>query len=70
MFFNNIKWVSAEWGSTVFHFSSKMQERTVLFTFTSMAKPLSKLHVSNNRSKTDYDPQDIPLHYRMVNKIG
>ena len=36
----------------------------------SLAKPLSKVHVSNNRSNTDYDPQDIPLHSRMVNKIG
>ena len=35
-----------------------------------LAKPLSKVHVSNNRSNTDYDPQDIPLHSRMVNKIG
>ena len=35
-----------------------------------LAKPLSKVHVSNNRSNTDYDPQDILLHYRMINKIG
>ena len=35
-----------------------------------LAKPLSKVYVSNNRSNTDYDPQDIPLHSRMVNKIG
>ena len=28
------------------------------------------MHVSNNGSNTDYDPQDIPLHWRMVNKIG
>ena len=34
-----------------------------------LAKP-SKVHVSNNRSNTDYDPQDIPLHSRMVNKNG
>ena len=27
-----------------------------------LAKPLSKVHVSNNRSNTDYYPQDIPLH--------
>ena len=32
-----------------------------------LAKPLSKVHVSNNRSNTDYDP---PLHSRLVNKIG
>ena len=32
------------------------------------AKPLSKVHVSN-KSNTDYDPRDIPLHSRMVNKI-
>ena len=35
-----------------------------------LAKPLSFVHVSNNRSNTDCDPQDIPLHSRMVNKIG
>ena len=35
-----------------------------------LAKALSKVHVSNNRSNTDYDPQDILLHSRMVNKIG
>ena len=34
------------------------------------AKPLSKVHVSNNRSNTDYDPQEILLHHRMINKIG
>ena len=34
------------------------------------AKLLSKVHVSNNRSNTDYDRQDLPLHSRMVNKIG
>ena len=36
-----------------------MQERPVFFTFTVMAKPLSKVHVSNSRSNTDYDPKDI-----------
>ena len=35
-----------------------------------LAKPLSNVHVSKNRSNTDCDPQDIPLHSRMVNKIG
>ena len=35
-----------------------------------LAKSLSRVHVSNNRSNTDYYPQDIPLHSRMVNKIG
>ena len=35
-----------------------------------LAKTLSKVHVSNNRSNTDYDPQDILFHSRMVNKIG
>ena len=35
-----------------------------------LAKPLRKVHVSNNRSNTDYDPQDISLHSRMVNKSG
>ena len=36
-----------------------------------LAKPLRKVHdVSNNRSNTDYDPQDIPLPSRMVNKSG
>ena len=35
-----------------------------------LAKPLSKVYVSNNSSNTDYDPQDIPLHSRMVTKIG
>ena len=35
-----------------------------------LAKPLSKVHVTNNRSNTDYDPQNILLHYRMINKIG
>ena len=29
-----------------------------------------RVHVSNNRSNTDYDRQDLPLHSRMVNKIG
>ena len=27
-----------------------------------LAKSLSRVHVSNNRSNTDYYPQDIPLH--------
>ena len=31
-----------------------------------LAKPLRKVHVSNNRSNTEHDP----LHSRMVNKIG
>ena len=31
---------------------------------------LSKVHVSNNRSNTDYDPQDILLHCKIVNKTG
>ena len=31
-----------------------------------LAKPLSKVHVCNNRSNTDYDPQDILSHSRMV----
>ena len=35
-----------------------------------LAKPLSKVHVSNNRSNTDYDPQDILLHCIIVNKVG
>ena len=35
-----------------------------------LAKPLSKVHVCNNRSNIDYYPQDILLHSRMVNKIG
>ena len=34
------------------------------------AEPPSKVHVSKNGSNTDYDPQDILLHRRMVNKIG
>ena len=35
-----------------------------------LAEPLSKVHVSNNRSNTDYDLQDILLHYWMISKIG
>ena len=35
-----------------------------------MGKPLSKVHVSKNGLNTDFDPQDILLHCRMVNKIG
>ena len=35
-----------------------------------LSKALSKVHVSNNRSNTDYYPQDIPLHSRVVHKIG
>ena len=35
-----------------------------------LPKPPSKVHLSNNRSNTDYYPQDIPLHSRMVNKTG
>ena len=35
-----------------------------------LAKLLSKVHVSNNRSNTDYDPQNILLYYRMINKSG
>ena len=38
--------------------------------YVCLAKPLSKVHESNNRSNTDYDPQDIPSHSRMVNQIG
>ena len=30
-----------------------------------LAKLLSKVRVSNSRSNTDYDSQDILLHYRM-----
>ena len=48
------------YNSLLFHFSSKMQERAVFF-YIYLAKPLSKVHVSNNRSNTDYDPQDIAL---------
>ena len=33
-----------------------------------LAKPLGKVHVCNKRSNSDYDPQDILLHSRMVNK--
>ena len=33
-----------------------------------LAKPVSKVYVSNNRSNTDSYPQDIHLHSRMVNK--
>ena len=36
------------------------------------AKPLRKVHISNtnnNGSNTDYDPQEIRLHCRIVNKI-
>ena len=35
-----------------------------------LAKPLSKVHVSKNRSNTDYNPQDNLLHHRMINTIG
>ena len=35
-----------------------------------LAKPLSKGHVSNNRSSTDYYPQKILLHHRMINNSG
>ena len=35
-----------------------------------LAKPLSKVHVCNNRLNIDYYPQDILLHSRMINKIG
>ena len=45
-------------------------ERAYCTFYIYLAKPLRKVHVSNNRSDTDYDPQDIPLHSRMVNKIG
>ena len=58
------------YNSLLFHFSLKMQERTVLFTFTWLNLKLSKVHVSNNRSNTDYDPQDILLYNKMINKIG
>ena len=35
-----------------------------------LPKPLHKVHVSNSRSNTDYDPRDILLHCRMVNKLA
>ena len=35
-----------------------------------LAKPLSQVRVSKNKSNTDYDPQDILLQYRMINKTG
>ena len=38
-------------------------------SYLAVAKPLSKVHVSNNGSHADYDPQDILLHHRMVKKI-
>ena len=47
-----------------------MQERTFYIYLAKPLKPLKKVHVINNRSNTDYDPQDILLHYRMINKIG
>ena len=50
--------------------SQLVLERAYCTLYIDLAKPLSKLHASNNRSNTDYDPQDIPLHSRMVNKIG
>ena len=31
---------------------------------------LIKVHVSDSRPNTDYDPQDILLHCRMVNKLA
>ena len=67
LFISVIVYPPTQYNSLLFHFSSKMQERTALFTFT-QAKPLSKVHVCNKRSNSDYDPQDILLHSRMVNK--
>ena len=57
------------YNSLLFHFSSKNARAYCTF-YIYLAKPLSQVHVSNNRSNTDYDPQDILLHSRMVNKIG
>ena len=34
------------------------------------AKPLSKVHVSNNKSNTDYDPRDIPLQTKLYHYFG
>ena len=43
---------------------------TCLLAIWQWAKPLSKVHVSNNGSNSDYDPQDILLHCRMVNRMA
>ena len=52
-----------------FIFPQKCKSVCCIF-YIYLAKPLSKVHVSHNRSNTDYDPQDILLHCSMVNKIG
>ena len=42
-----------------------MQERPDCIVYIYLAKPLSKVHVSNSRSNSDYDQQDILSHCRM-----
>ena len=39
--------------------------RTSCIVYIYLAKPLSKVHVSNSRSNSDYDQQDILSHCRM-----
>ena len=53
-----------------YYFIFPENARAYCIFYIYLAKPLSKVHVCNNRSNTDYDPQDILLHCRMVNKIG
>ena len=46
-----------------------MQENPVFFHIN-LAKLQGKVQVSKSRSNTDYDPQDVLFHCRLVNKIG
>ena len=51
MYLSVLLFILPLYNSLLFHFSSKMEERTV---YIYLAKPLGKVHVSNNRSNTDY----------------
>ena len=51
-------------------FFHKNARVSCIFYFLLGLASVGKVHVSNSRSNTDYDPQDILLHCRMVNKIS
>ena len=44
--------------------------KSVLYFLHLLGLASRKVHVNNRRSNTDYDPQKILLHRRIVNKIG
>ena len=63
-------WLSSHFTIHYYFIFSQKCKRVLYFLHLLGYNPLSKVHVSDNRSNTDYDPQDILLHCRMINKTG